>query len=64
MLLAADLQAEMQLDITWDLMPLLDKSEKMRKYIPRSTGDSDGAPYELSEQSCPQGQVTFNGSTN
>ena len=30
MLLAADLQAEMQLDISWELMPLLDKSEKMR----------------------------------
>ena len=64
MLLAADLQAEMQLDITWDLMPLLDKSEKMRKYIPPSSGSSDGDPYGFKEVSCPQGRVTFTGSTD
>ena len=64
MLLAADLQAELQLDVTWDLMPLLDKSEKMRKYIPPSSGSSDGDPYGFKEVSCPQGRVTFTGSTD
>ena len=50
MLLAADLQAELQLDVTWDLMPLLDKSEKMRKYnvIP-SLSDNPYGTNEVSE---------------
>ena len=65
MLLAADMQAELQLDVTWDLMPLLDKSEKMRKYIPPSSGSSEGGdPYALREVSCPQGRVSFTGSTD
>lgn len=65
MLLAADMQAELQLDVTWDLMPLLDKSEKMRKYIPPSSSSSEGGdPYAMKEVSTAQSRVEFIGSTD
>ena len=32
MIQAGELQAEHKLDIAWDLKPLLEKSEKFRKY--------------------------------
>ena len=65
MLLAADLQAELQLDVTWELMPLLDKSEKMLQYIPPSKESSgDDSKWTMKEHSCPQGQVSFENETN
>ena len=41
LLLAAELQSEHKLDISWDLMPLLDKSEKFRKYAPPGNSGSN-----------------------
>ena len=45
LMLAAELQAKHQLDITWELMPLLDKSEKQRKYIPPGSNSGDGSQW-------------------
>lgn len=39
MLLAAELQVEYNLDISYELMPLLDKSEAMRAYVPPAKPD-------------------------
>ena len=53
MLLAADLQAELKLDVTWELMPLLDKSEKMRPYLPPARpGDGSGDKWSMKEETC------------
>ena len=63
MLLAADLQAELSIDVTYDLSPLLSKSEKLRSYvIPRKSDSGDNEPswYENRIDSN-QSRVCFNG---
>ena len=41
LILAAELQEKHKLDVTWDLMPLLDKSEKPRAFVPPPKDVSD-----------------------
>ena len=46
LLVAAELQQTHQIDLTWDIMPLLDKSEKLRAFTPPSKVDeSQGEPF-------------------
>ena len=59
LLMAADLQETLCLDISWDLMPLLDKSEKLRKYIPPFKSSDNGEPYAWNDQRCIQSRVSF-----
>lgn len=61
MLLAADLQAELQLDVTWELMPLLDKSEKMRAYVPPAKPDAGGEKWCMTDENTIQSRVSFSG---
>ena len=59
MLLAADLQAELSLDVTYDLMPLLEKSEKMRKYVPPSKPGQEGESWQKKDINTNQSRVYF-----
>lgn len=64
LMLAAELQAKHKLDITWDLLPLLDKSERQRKYSPpqkvMSQADiSDASMWHRTDEDTSTSQVYF-----
>ena len=62
-LLAAELQAELRIDISWELQPLLDRSEAYRKYappVPPSSGEL-GRPGDKQDV---QSRVTFVGESD
>jgi len=42
LLLAADMQQSYDLDLTWDLMPLLETSEKVKAFVPPAKPSGDG----------------------
>lgn len=60
LMLAAEMQSTHKLDLTWDLMPLLEKTEKYRKYTPPAKVDSSsGDPFSKYEEDCVQSHVYF-----
>jgi len=46
MMMAADFQKELSLDVAWELMPILSSSEKLKSFVP--VNNSSG--YSLSDQ--------------
>ena len=59
-MLAAEMQSTHKLDLTWDIMPLLEKTEKLRKYTPPAKVDSSsGDPFSKYEEDCVQSHVYF-----
>jgi len=59
MLTAAELQSEYQLDLTYDLLPLLDKSEAFKKYIPPTKPGSEGDAWSRVNEMSAQNKVSF-----
>jgi hypothetical protein len=47
------------LDVTYDLMPLLEKSEKMRKYVPPVKPGQGGDDWQKKDTNSNQSRVTF-----
>ena len=46
MMMAADLQSELRLDVSWELVPILSTSEKLKTFVPANNRSG----YTLSDQ--------------
>ena len=64
MLLAAELQKEYNVDVSYDLVPLLDKSETFRKYIPLSKAGSEDNKWGKVNDSSVQSRVSYDGQSD